>query len=76
MSAIERSKQDAVQQPKKLNGDKSPRLDGILPKVLKEIKFRIAQLLNIYTRNIFKKAATIPEDWMAASTVIFSKGAT
>ncbi|CAM5114322.1 unnamed protein product [Eretmochelys imbricata] len=74
LSQIEVSLEEILELIEKLNSNKSPGPDGIHPRVLKELKCEIAELLTMVC-NLFFKSASVPNDWKIANvTPIFNKG--
>uniref|UniRef100_K7EXX2 Endonuclease/exonuclease/phosphatase domain-containing protein n=1 Tax=Pelodiscus sinensis TaxID=13735 RepID=K7EXX2_PELSI len=74
LSRIEVSLEEVLEQIEKLNVNKSPGPDGIHPRVLKELKWEIAELLSVVC-NLSFKSASVPNDWKVANvTPIFKKG--
>ncbi|CAM5124147.1 unnamed protein product [Natator depressus] len=74
LSQIEASLEEVLELIEKLNSKKSPGPDGIHPRVLKELKCEIAELLTMVC-NLSFKSATVPNDWKIANvTPIFKKG--
>uniref|UniRef100_K7F032 Reverse transcriptase domain-containing protein n=1 Tax=Pelodiscus sinensis TaxID=13735 RepID=K7F032_PELSI len=73
LSRIEVSLEVFLEQIEKLNVNKSPGLDGIHPRVLKELKWEIAELLSVVC-NLSFKSASVPNDSKVANvTPIFKK---
>ena len=67
-------REDVLQLLDKLKSSKSPGPDGIHPRVLKELKYEIADLLLVICE-LSLKSSLIPEDWRIANvTPIFKKG--
>uniref|UniRef100_K7GG65 Reverse transcriptase domain-containing protein n=1 Tax=Pelodiscus sinensis TaxID=13735 RepID=K7GG65_PELSI len=67
-------KEEVLEQIEKLNVNKSSGPDGIHPRVLKELKWEIAELLSVVC-NLSLKSASVPNDWKVANvTPIFKKG--
>ncbi|CAM5075917.1 unnamed protein product [Eretmochelys imbricata] len=74
LSQIEVSLEKVLELIEKLNSNKSPGPDGIHPRVLKELKCEIAELLTIVPNLSFKSAAVL-NDWKIATVMpIFKKG--
>ncbi|KAM7181807.1 uncharacterized protein RBU57_000458 [Macrochelys suwanniensis] len=74
LSQIEVSVEEILELIDKLNCNKSPGPDGIHPRVLKELKCEIAELLTRVC-NLSFKSASVPNDWKIANvTPIFKKG--
>ncbi|CAM4589082.1 unnamed protein product [Caretta caretta] len=74
LSQIEVSLEEVLELIEKLNSNKSPGPDGIHPRVLKELKCEIAELLTM-VYNLSFKSATVPNDWKIANVMpIFKKG--
>ncbi|CAM4408569.1 unnamed protein product, partial [Caretta caretta] len=74
LSQIEVSLEEVLELIEKLNSNKSPGPDGIHPKVLKELKCEIVELLTMVC-NLSFKSATVPSDLKRANiTQIFKKG--
>ncbi|CAM5146477.1 unnamed protein product [Natator depressus] len=74
LSQIEVSLEEVLELIEKLNSNESPGSDGIHPRVLKELKCEIAELLTMVC-NLSFKSATVPNDWKIANvTPIFKKG--
>ncbi|CAM4589829.1 unnamed protein product [Lepidochelys kempii] len=73
-SQIKVSLEEVLESIEKLNSNKSPGPDGIHPRVLKELKCEIAELLTMVC-NLSFKSATVPNDWKISNvTPIFKKG--
>ncbi|CAM4592116.1 unnamed protein product, partial [Lepidochelys kempii] len=71
---IEVTLEEVLELIEKLNRNKSLGPDGIHPRVLKELKCEIAELLTMVC-NLSFKSATVPSDWKIANvTPIFKKG--
>ena len=74
LSQIMVNKDDVLDQIDKLIINKSPGPDGIHPRVIKELRNEVADLLTRVC-NLSLKTATVPEDWRIANvTPIFKKG--
>ncbi|CAM4534756.1 unnamed protein product [Lepidochelys kempii] len=74
LSKIEVSLEEVLELIEKLNSNKSPGPDGIHPRVLKELKCEIAELLTMVC-NLSFKSATVPNDWKIANVMpMFKKG--
>ncbi|CAM5086896.1 unnamed protein product [Natator depressus] len=74
LSQIEVSLEEVLELIEKLNNNKSPGPDGIHPRVLKELKCEIVELLTMICHLSFK-SATVPNDWKIANVMpIFKKG--
>ncbi|CAM4721027.1 unnamed protein product [Lepidochelys kempii] len=74
LSQTEVSLEEVLEQIDKLKSNKSPGLDGIHPRVLKELKCEIAELLTVVC-NLSFKSASVPDDWRIDNvTPIFRKG--
>ncbi|CAM4661225.1 unnamed protein product [Lepidochelys kempii] len=74
LSQIEVSLEEVLELIEKFNSTKSPGPDGIHPRVLKELKCEIAELLTMVC-NLSFKSAIVPNDWKIANvTPIFKKG--
>ncbi|CAM5084504.1 unnamed protein product, partial [Eretmochelys imbricata] len=74
LSQIEVSLEEILELIEKFNTNKSPGPDGIHPRVLKELKCEIAELLTMVS-NLSFKSASVPNDWKIANiTPIFKKG--
>uniref|UniRef100_A0A452IGB1 Reverse transcriptase domain-containing protein n=1 Tax=Gopherus agassizii TaxID=38772 RepID=A0A452IGB1_9SAUR len=74
LSQIEVSLEEVLELIDKLNINKSPEPDGIHPRVLKELKCEVAELLTKVC-NLSFKSASVPNDWKLANvTPIFKKG--
>ncbi|CAM5175000.1 unnamed protein product [Eretmochelys imbricata] len=74
LSQIEASLEEVLELIEKLNSKKSPGPDGIHPRVLKELKCEIAELLTMVC-NLSFKSASVPNDWKIANVMpIFKKG--
>ncbi|CAM4590202.1 unnamed protein product, partial [Caretta caretta] len=74
LSQIEVTLEKVLELTEKLNSNKSPEPDGIHPRVLKELKCEIVELLTMVC-NLSFKSATVPNDWKKANvTPIFKKG--
>uniref|UniRef100_A0A8C3F3S5 Reverse transcriptase domain-containing protein n=1 Tax=Chrysemys picta bellii TaxID=8478 RepID=A0A8C3F3S5_CHRPI len=74
LSQIEVSLEEVLELIDKLNSNKSPGPDGIHPRVLKELKCEVAELLTKVC-NLSFKSASVPNDWKLANvTPIFKKG--
>ena len=75
LSQIMVNKDDVLDQIDKLIINKSPGPDGIHPRVIKELRNEVADLLTRVC-NLSLKTATVPEDWrrIANVTPIFKKG--
>ena len=68
------TKDEALNLIDKLKANKSPGPDGIHPRVLKGLKYEIADLLTKICKMSIS-SASVPEDWkMANVTPIFKKG--
>ncbi|CAM4650296.1 unnamed protein product [Lepidochelys olivacea] len=74
MSQIEVSLEEVLEQIDKLNNNKSPGPDGIHPRVLKELKCEIAELLTVVCNLAFKSASVPNERRIVNVTPIFKKG--
>ena len=60
---------------KKLKDNKSPRIDGITPKLLKEIAEEISVPLTIMFHLSLREGGSMPHEWKHANVVpIFKKG--
>ncbi|KAG6940840.1 hypothetical protein G0U57_011320 [Chelydra serpentina] len=71
---IEVSLEEVLELIDKLNCNKSPGPDGIHPRVLKELKCEIAELLTVVC-NLSFKSASVSNDWVIANvTPTFKKG--
>ena len=65
---------DVLNAISKLKANKSPGPDGILPRVLKEVKDQISPIF-VYLFNSLLSQTFVPEDWKIANVVpIFKKG--
>uniref|UniRef100_A0A8C3H706 Reverse transcriptase domain-containing protein n=1 Tax=Chrysemys picta bellii TaxID=8478 RepID=A0A8C3H706_CHRPI len=74
LSRIEVSREEVLELIDKLNINKSPGPDGIHPRVLKELKSEVVELLTKVC-NLSFKSASVPNDWKLANvTPIFKKG--
>ncbi|CAM5127487.1 unnamed protein product [Eretmochelys imbricata] len=74
LSQIEVTLEKVLELTEKLNSNKSPEPDGIHPRVLKELKCEIVELLTMVC-NLSFKSATVPNDCKKANvTPIFKKG--
>ncbi|CAM4478491.1 unnamed protein product [Lepidochelys kempii] len=74
LSQIEVTLEEVLELIEKLNSNTSPGPDGIHPRVLKELKCEIVELLTMVC-NLSFKSATVPNDWKRANvTPIFKKG--
>ncbi|CAM4553636.1 unnamed protein product [Lepidochelys olivacea] len=73
LSQIEVSLEEVLELIEKLYRNTSPGPDGIHPRVLKELRCEIAELL-IMVCNLSFKSATVPNDWKTANvTPIFKR---
>ncbi|CAM4545379.1 unnamed protein product [Caretta caretta] len=74
LSQIEVSLEEVLESIDKLISNKSPGPDGIHPRVLKELKCEIAELLTMVCKLSFK-SASVPNYWKIAKVMpIFKKG--
>ncbi|CAM4600474.1 unnamed protein product, partial [Lepidochelys olivacea] len=74
LSQIEVSLQEVLELIEKFSSNKSPGPDGIYPRVLKELKCEIVELLTMAC-NLSFKSATVPNDWKISNVMpIFKKG--
>ncbi|CAM5143906.1 unnamed protein product [Eretmochelys imbricata] len=74
LSQIEVTLEEVLELIEKLNSNKSPGPDGIHPRVLKELKCEIVELLTMVCKLSFM-SVTVPNDWKIANvTPIFKKG--
>ncbi|XP_053160851.1 uncharacterized protein LOC128349017 isoform X3 [Hemicordylus capensis] len=74
LGEFELTREDVINCLEKLKINKSPGPDGFHPRVLKELKCKIADLLaKIYNSSL--QSDSVPEDWKVASvTPVFKKG--
>ena len=74
LSHIEVTREEVMRLLDNLKTDKSPGPDGIHPRVLKELKCELVDLLTKIC-NLSLNSASVPEDWKVANVVpIFKKG--
>ncbi|CAM5131339.1 unnamed protein product [Natator depressus] len=76
LSQIEVTLEEVLELIEKLNSNKSLGPDGIYPRVLKELKCEIVELLTMVC-NLSFKSATVPNDWKIANVMpMFKNGST